>query len=793
MKPIAAFLIVVALFLSGCDKPEQKAARYIERGNAYYEQENYVKARLEYKNAAQQLPASAEVRYHLGLVDEAEGDFQNAFANYSHAEEQDAHYAPALLKLSQYFMAGDQHEQALKRLNTVLSSAPNNAEAHALLGAVYLRQKKLDEAEKEALSALQKEPANITATSVLTGLYREKGDEAKAVSVLEEGLKNSPKNVSLLLLKAALYEKSKNLPKITEAYETIFKLKPNESRYRLSLASFYAKAADLDGAEKLLRKTATDFPEDWDIKHKLVDFLDNARDLESAEQEIHAIMEKHPDHNEPYFWLADLYMAHKDTDRAAALLEKIVIKDTQSPASLNASATLARLHVTKGDRALAQKLVATILEKNAGHADALFIRATMAFDDGAYQAAVTDLRSIIRDNPKTISSYQLLSEVLLSQGRLDLALDTLEQLLEHNPDNIPARVRLAQMMEAKGNAKQGLEHLALVTKAMPSYAIGWESTARLAISAQNWPLAEEALEKLQAFEGQTLTATFLKGRMLAAQGKTEEAIAHFQQIIKAEPLSPLAEHAMGSFVALEEKAERPQSIIDFIQSLPEKSVFALTSLGESYLKTNKPQEAAAAFDQVIATGAHNPKPYLGRAFLLTKEKQIDKAIAVLEKGMTANPADYKIPLTIAGLYDENGHSDEAIALYEKLLARNPDLNVAANNMAQSIADHRFNDSAALEKARLAAERFISSPNPLLMDTLAWVYFRQGKLDQALTIMDRAMAATPPLPAQMYYHYGALMAKRGDKPRAKEALEKAVAMGETYAGDKEAKELLEELK
>ncbi len=216
-------------------------------------------------------------------------------------------------------------------------------------------------------------------------------------------------------------------------------------------------------------------------------------------------------------------------------------------------------------------------------------------------------------------------------------------------------------------------------------------------------------------------------------------------------------------------------------------------MGDAYLKTNKPQEAAATFDQAIDKGARNPKPYLTRAWLFIKENQTDKALSVLEKGASVNPADISIPLMTASLHEKNGRFDDAIALYEKLLARNPDLNLAANNMAQLIADHHYDDAPALEKSRLGAVRVISSPNPLLMDTLAWVYFRQGKLDLALTIMDRAMAGTAALPAQMYYHYGALLAQRGDKPRAQAALEKAAAMNESYAGDQEAKTLLETLK
>ncbi|HAX91142.1 MAG TPA: hypothetical protein DCY07_02905 [Rhodospirillaceae bacterium] len=787
---LVCVLLAVTFSLSACDNPEEKAAKHIERGNTLFQQEDYTKARLEYKNAVQLMPTDAEARYRLGLVDEAQGDFRNAFANYTQAEQQNAQHQGALLKLAQYYMAGDQLDQSRKYLNTVFAASPDNAEGHALLGGVLLREKKLDEAEKEALFALQKEPANTTATSVLTGLYKAKGDEDKATQAIENGIKNNPKDVSLLLLKASLFEQYGNLPKITEAYEAVFKLKPNEPAYRMALASSYIKNKKIDEAELIIRQTITDFPERMDIKRKFVDFLNRERGLEIAEKEITLYMTQNPEQNDPYFWLADLYISNKDIDRAAALLEKIIVKNEQNPASLNASASLARIHFTKGDKTLAKKLVDAILEKNPGHSEALYVRASLAFDDGAYQNAITDLRAVIRDNPKTTSAYQLLSEILLLQGRLDLASDMLGKLLETHPDNAPARVRIAQLFEATGNAKYGLEHLALVTKALPAYAVGWESTARLAITAHKWDLAESAIDALRPLEGQTLTADFLTGQMMSAQGKTEEALTQYKKIVQTAPQSPLAEHATGAIIALYEKDKNPQAIIDFLEPLTEKGAFALNALGESYMKAGKLDLAASAFEKVIETGTRSPKPYLNRAVLFAKAKDFDNALDVLQKGSKNNPADVMLPLMIADIYSKQNRHDDAIAVYEGILARNPDVPVAANNIAQLIADHKNTDSAMLEKARLIAERFISSPNPLLMDTLAWVYFRQGKLEQARTILDRAMATKEArLPAQMYYHHGALLAKMGDKPRAKEALEKAVSMNETYDGLEETKALL----
>src|SRR5262249_16294676 len=87
------------------DTPKQKEAKYIQRGNEYFEKEQYLKARIEYKNAAKLVPTDPEIAYRWGLVDEAEDEIRNAFTNFMAAEQQSPHYAPALKKLAHYLIA----------------------------------------------------------------------------------------------------------------------------------------------------------------------------------------------------------------------------------------------------------------------------------------------------------------------------------------------------------------------------------------------------------------------------------------------------------------------------------------------------------------------------------------------------------------------------------------------------------------------------------------------------------------------------------------------------------------
>jgi tetratricopeptide (TPR) repeat protein len=786
---LALSLAFFCLVCTGCEKPADKEARYIKRGNALFEQGDYARARLEYKNAEQIMPTDAEPRYRLGLVDEAEGDVRNAFANYISAEQQNPHYHPALLKLANYFLAAEEYEQAEHRLTIVLGETPDDPEGHALRAALLLRRKDFDGTEKEARIALAKDPANVTAISVLTGLYSNEKNEAAAVKILDEGIASNPGNISLLLLKVMLYEQSSNLEKIAQAYQAVFRLKPQEDVFRYDLAKIYLKSGNADEAEATLRSGVAAMPDNWRMKKDLIDFLGENRGLNAAEQEIHALMQAHPGNNDLYFWLADLYISHNATDRAVLLLEQIIARDDADHSSLGARTSLARIQFVKGNRELARKLVAAVLDKDPGNQEALFIRAQMSVDMGRYQDAVSDLRTIVRDNPRAKNALQLMAETLLLQGHLDLAIDTQNQLMDIDPANTSAVVRLAQMNLLNGNTQRAMELLAVATKTAPDFAIGWESTARVAISSKDWNKADIAIGRLDTLEGQHLVAVFLKGQMLNALGKREEAIPLFVQVFSADPSSPLSEHALSAFVEAKQSLNQLQDATDTIRALKTESPFVSTLLGGCLARLGKTEEAAAAFEKAIAEHATSQNPYIGRAELYIAAGKPEPALALLRQAREVAPSDMRAAMISATVLGGLGRYQEAIMLYDEILAQNPGADEAANNLAQAIADYQYTDTAAMEKARQTAERFAGSSNPLYLDTLGWVYFRQGNIQQAQTVMERVMAYKGSLPPEVHYHYGSLLLKLGKTAEAKSELTLATAEGARYSSLGEAKKMM----
>ena len=63
------FGIVLAITVTACSGPEEKAMKFFEKGKALYEGGDYIKARLEFKNTLQIDPNFARGYYMLGMVE----------------------------------------------------------------------------------------------------------------------------------------------------------------------------------------------------------------------------------------------------------------------------------------------------------------------------------------------------------------------------------------------------------------------------------------------------------------------------------------------------------------------------------------------------------------------------------------------------------------------------------------------------------------------------------------------------------------------------------------------------
>ena len=106
-KFVAAVLLFVFM-LAGCGGAEERKAKYLERGKVYFEEENYDKARVEFKNVLQIDQKSAGPYFYMGKIAEKEQEWRKAFGNYSKAVELDPEHVDARIHLGRFYvLTGD--------------------------------------------------------------------------------------------------------------------------------------------------------------------------------------------------------------------------------------------------------------------------------------------------------------------------------------------------------------------------------------------------------------------------------------------------------------------------------------------------------------------------------------------------------------------------------------------------------------------------------------------------------------------------------------------------------------
>lgn len=163
----------------------------------------------------------------------------------------------------------------------------------------------------------------------------------------------------------------------------------------------------------------------------------------------------------------------------------------------------------------------------------------------------------------------------------------------------------------------------------------------------------------------------------------------------------------------------------------------------------------------------------------------DKALAIARQIEARSPDIAGIHSLLGNFYLQQGRRDDAVAHYEKELARNPGSVVALNNLAWEYGIVR-ND---LQKAMPYVERLKKAgrPDARVFDTIGWILAKGGNFDEAVTYLRKAVDLVPD-DASALYHLAYAQLKTGKGEEGRQNLDKALATRATFTERGEAEKL-----
>ena len=784
--------------LSACGGAKYRYQNHLAHGKAFLTTGQLDKAGVEFRNALQIQPKSAEALYCQGQVEERRGNGRQAAGFYQAAVEADGSYVPARAALGKMFVFGGAAARALEVLAPALVKEPDNPDLLAGRAAALHQLNKEDPAAfSDAERAVQLAPANENAVAVRAALYAAKHDFAGAITVAANAVKQKPDSTDLRELLANLYLADSQRPQAEEQMRKIIELRPRELTARIQLAAYLRKVHDLDGAQRVLEEaekaslTWKDESKADQAKLVLTEFIAAERSRAQGEQLLRKFIAERPDNYELRFGLSSLLMRNGARPEAIAELQEVIKRDGLGAHGLAARDRLAAIQFEQGQFAAARALVDEVLKNNARDADALIVRANLAFRNGDATGAIADLRAVLRDRPRSPELQRRLAEAYQQKGQTALAEEALRAAIQLAPADAAARIELSELLAGSGRYDQALAILADGVKLVPQSAPLRVAQLRAYLAKPDLTAAHAAAEDLKQVLPQSPLGAYFAGLTALQMGKLDDSVAELERALV---LKPGDLEILQALVRVDIAAGRPERSLPRARAAlartPDDPVL-VNFVGELLLRGRDSAGAVTQFARVETLAPKWWVPHRNMANVHRFQGDWDGALSEYRNALQLAPLELALVSEAAVVFEARGHVDEAIAAYRALYAGNPGVHqVAANNLAMLLATYKT-DQASLDLARDLTSGFTGSDNGSLLDTLGWVRFKRGEFQEALPLLERATSRAPGAKV-IRYHLAMTELRLGLKDRAKTNLETVLTGSGDFSGANEARTALASL-
>jgi tetratricopeptide (TPR) repeat protein len=422
-------------------------------------------------------------------------------------------------------------------------------------------------------------------------------------------------------------------------------------------------------------------------------------------------------------------------------------------------------------------------------------------EQGDIDAAIAQLEKYVRDNPKNKeAAIRELIQFYLDSGEEQKALSLLdkEPALSENREDVFFR---AKVLGSVGRDKEAGELLRSLLQRYPDYEEAWLELGRIHEKAKDDAQAIAAYRKALAIGERKRTEAdreFINPeillRILSIQLRDKlpkEALKTLDTPLPPALLVDAAmrfaaakyyteaglllararaeganrdEVALVSSMIAQESAENPlDALKDLEQIGPESKLYpsALQQKARVYLQAKNYAKAHESARMARELFPDIRELWGLEAYALVKMQEGPEAEKLLREALDRYPDDEHILYSLGVVQDESDKKADAMRTMEKIIAVNPRKYQALNYVGYTLAEKNKDLDRARELILAALEQ---SPEAYyIVDSLAWVQYRQGKFHEAWESINRSIGLGGD-EATIWEHYGdiALALKRKDE-------------------------------
>ena len=362
-----------------------------------------------------------------------------------------------------------------------------------------------------------------------------------------------------------------------------------------------------------------------------------------------------------------------------------------------------------------------------------------------------------------------LAYIALQAGDLVLARTAIESSLAIRPHRLNSMNLYGQVIRMQGRPFEAAVYLAGVVKEFPDNLQIRVNYARLLVENRQ---LDEALEQYQwlvkkePYNGEILFVTALLSLQLNDLDTSQDL---FQRLVDMGQRLDVAHFYLGQIADLHKETD---IAIDH---------YTEVTKGEHFLdaQIRMVKLLAARGDLLLARGhleklrAQMPTQ-LGRIDLvegqiLSHDGQFDEAMAIYEKALLRDPDDQGLLYSQALLAEKMQRYELAEKNLSHILELDPDNVSALNALGYALADRSTRYQEALGYIQKAVE--LRPHSAAILDSMGWVLYRLGRLDESLGYLRQSLEISQD--QEVAAHLGEVLWMRGEHDEARTVWDQAL--------------------
>ena len=765
-----ACLVLATVQLAACGSRQERAQTYYQNGMSYIEKQDFVKARIELKNALQLNADMLEAWRAVAQIDEHDKNLGALNESLRRIVELDPKDIQSRMKLTKLLLLNGALDDALKMVNGASEIAPQNADILALKAAVLTRLKDMDGATQAAQKATEIDPANSEAITMLAATQFMQNNSTGALQTLAKVTKAHEDDLGVLFLKFDIYNRMGDRPHAETLLRRLVTLHPEEPAYRTKLIQFLLADKRQDDAVKELRAATTANPADTNAELELVSLLGTLQGPAAARSELAARINTGGRVFPYQIALAKFDFAQGNVAESTALLKKLIGSSSAAEDIVTARSTLAEMYIQQNNIAEADPLVSAILSVDSRNTNGLRLSALIHMARSQIDDAISDLRSALNDQPQSPELLTTLANAYERNGSIELADKAYLDGTKASNFAPAFGLNYVEFLRRRGLNPQADNVVMDLANRNPNSIPVLSALAKVKLAQQDWDGAHAIADSIRRLDDKNAVAEMINGAAFSGQKNINQSLAALQN---AYDLNPGAVQPMAALVNAYLQSHQTEKAEAFLQSVLKanpRNVEALVLLGSIQITKNDQNQAIKDFEDAIKQQPKASAGYRALAALYARQNKIDEAEKIIRAGLQEQPKSFDLRLALASLMETKEDYEAAIAEYELMLKDQPGSLIVANNLASLLADRRT-DKASLEKANTLAVLLTKSQVPQFADTVGWINFRRGDYTAAVSMLEDAVAKLPNSPL-VRYHLGMGYLATGQDAKASEQFKKA---------------------